>query len=233
MTSVPSKATPGVEGTLQKFFSSPPPMMHGEDAKIYAALYTEVKEEVQPKNILDQATVRDIADHIWHQMRYRRALGAIVNANRRKAVEHILVEVVGLRLGVAQKYADRYFDFNRADLGLSDSGIASRTSYDTKGSFDVAKLLIKHGLDESYIDQLALQISVDVSRKFEDIASWHELRREQIRLEIERRRKNCGPHSNRLTAEEVRVLPNNRRRMRAPVQGNQDGHGKADRRKSS
>jgi hypothetical protein len=189
MSSLPAKAAPR-ESLLQTFFSSPLPMMHGEDSKVYAALLAEVKEEVRPKNFWDQTMVRDVTDHLWLQMRYRRSAGAIINSRRRQALEQLLVESIGLKIAVARKFVDAYFDFNRADLGLIDSGVGSPLLYSIKGHFNVAKLLAKHNLDETCIDQLAVQNSIDILRKLEDIASWHEVRREHIRQEIERRRKD-------------------------------------------
>jgi hypothetical protein len=195
---------------LQKFFSSPPPMMNGESADVYAALLAEVKEQVQPKDILDQIRVRDFTDHVWEQMRYRRSMGVVINAHCRQALLQILIEGVGLSTKTARDLADFYFDVDRRDFGISESnvvtGFASR-----KSSNDVVELLNKHNFDESCIEQLAVQIAADTLKKIDDMAFRHEVRREQICREIERRRKegrSCleSSSTNHLAGKEARAM---------------------------
>jgi hypothetical protein len=177
------------DGLLDKFFTEPPSMMNGEDADLYAALLAEVGALSQPSDIWDQMMVRDVTDHLWQQMRYRRNMGALINIYWRQALEQILIETIGLKGHTARKLADGHFDFDRTKLSLGDSGIGSEALYKIKGPFDVAELLAMHDLDESCIDQLALQISAEILRKLDDLAFRHELRREHILVEIERRRK--------------------------------------------
>jgi hypothetical protein len=197
------------EGMLQKLFSSPPPMMNGESADVYAALLAEVKEQVQPKDILDQIMVRDVTDHVWEQMRYRRSMGVVINAHFRQALLQILIEGVGSSTKTVRDLADFYFDVDRRDLGISESNVVSGFA-SRKSSNDVVELLNKHNFDESSIEQLAVQIAADTLKKIDDMAFRHEFRREQICREIERRRKegrSClESSSNYLPGKEARAM---------------------------
>jgi hypothetical protein len=225
------------DGLLKKLFSEPPSMMNGEDANLYTALRAEIDELMQPRNVLEQMMVKDIADHYWQQNRYRRNMGGLINIYRRQALQQILTETIGLKAEAARKIADSYFDFDRSKFGLDDPSANRIGVYRIKVPFDISKLLAKHNLDESSIDQLALQMSTDAIRKLDDLAFRHELRREQILGDVERRRKERPnrptPSDNNVAVAQVRPLPNTQQMIAPPPPRNHDGDRKANRREPS
>ena len=78
-----------VSDGLRGLFSTPS-LMKGEDPHVYAKLYRQVEEVVQPQDVWDQMDVADITNHFWEQQRYRRCTGTVINSKRRAALERIL-----------------------------------------------------------------------------------------------------------------------------------------------
>ena len=54
----------------------PPPVISGEDPKEYAELLERILSDVKPRDFIETAFVRDIADHIWEVRRLAPAQGA-------------------------------------------------------------------------------------------------------------------------------------------------------------
>jgi hypothetical protein len=202
-------------GSLQRFLSSAPPLANDQDREIYDELYGEVRELVQPKDICDQMMVTDIANHFWEQMRFRRSEAVIIKANLRRALEEFFEEGLGLPRVSARGFADVYFEFERPHRDLSDtiSGlVGSRVEKTREG---VIELLAKFNLDESCLNELAVKASLKDLKRLDDLVLRHELRREQILREVERRREQRSARrvsgGNALLAKEVRVLPRKQR----------------------
>src|SRR5215471_11753322 len=81
--------------SLRRLFSTPS-LMKGEDSNVYAELYAQVEEAVQPQDVFDQMMLTDVTNHFWEQQRYRRCTGTVINSKRRAALEKILHEAIGL-----------------------------------------------------------------------------------------------------------------------------------------
>jgi hypothetical protein len=215
MPSSPMKKTIPA-GMLQRFLSSPPSLTNDEDRHIYNELYAEVYELVQPEDICDQMMVSDVTNHFWVQMRFRRSEAFIINANQRRALEELL-EGLGLKRGSVWRLADAFFGYERRDLNPDDIlDMPFSGSQVAKTRNDVVELLAKYNLDESCIDQLAVKASLEDLKRLDDLALRHELRREQILREVERRREQRSarrvPGGHALPAAEVRALPKKQRR---------------------
>jgi hypothetical protein len=217
---------------LQQFLSSPPSLTNDEDVNIYNELYTSVKELTQPKDVWDQMMVNDVTNHFWEQMRLRRSAAFIIKANRRRALEELLVEGLKLKPATALRLADAYFGYGCGDRDIGellDIGLSGPQAPKTRD--EVVDLLAKYDLDESCIDQLALKASIDDLKRLDDLAFRHEFRREQILREIERRRDQRSTSARDvLPAAEVRALPKTQRKTAATRPRNPDGIGEADRR---
>ena len=50
----------------------PPPLIDGEDAAAYEAIYEQILAAIDPKDVFEQFWVRDLADLIWGALRLRR-----------------------------------------------------------------------------------------------------------------------------------------------------------------
>jgi hypothetical protein len=171
---------------FQRLFSTPS-LMKGEDPDIYAELYARVEEVVQPNDVWDQMMVADIANHFWEQQRYRRCTGTIINSKRRAALETILRKEIGLNSGDAQSVADIYFGLTRFEADSFIRYVDPAQIPQTRAG--VIALLKKHGLLESDIDRVAMEASAEALTALENLAFRHEIRREAIFRELERRRE--------------------------------------------
>jgi hypothetical protein len=172
---------------LEALFSTPS-LMNGEDGEVYAQLYARVEELAQPKDVWDQMMVSDVVNHFWEQQRYRRCTGVIINSKRREALRKILRNGIGLNSEDAQTVADIYFGVRRYEEEEFGGIRYSDPAQIPKTRPGVVNFLKKHGFDESDIDRLAMEIAVDTLADLEDLALKHEIRREAIFRELERRR---------------------------------------------
>jgi hypothetical protein len=174
--------------SLDRLFSTPS-LMNGEDELVYAELYARVEELAQPKDIWGHMMVSDVVNHFWEQQRYRRCTGAIINSGRRSALLKILRDGVGLNPADAMAVADLHFGVVRYEEDYSDSDPAE-IPQTRKG---VTTFLKKRGITEADIDCVAMESSVDTLTAIENLALKHELRREEILRELERRRARRRP----------------------------------------
>jgi hypothetical protein len=166
---------------LQKFFATPS-LMKGEDPAIYAELYAYVEKLVDPRDVWDQMMVSDITNHFWEQQRYRRLTATLINSRRRPALKSMLEDTID---------ENRFQDQNdKVDRYLRDP----------EGE---ANDLQSCGHDVSDIDGVAAELSMKTLIGLENLAFRHELRREAILREVERRREE---RSNQQQAS-VRVRP--------------------------
>jgi hypothetical protein len=172
-----------------------PSLMSGEDPEVYAELYHLVEEVAQPRNLWDQMDVVDVTNHIWEQERCRRCTGTVINLRRRAALQKILHGAIGLNDVDTQTVADIYFGVER----LEEREV---TDYSTqvqipKTRAGVHDLMEKHGFVEADIDRVAMETSVKSLADLENLALKHEIRRERILRELERRRKTRNGKSRR------------------------------------
>jgi hypothetical protein len=172
---------------LNKLFSTPS-LMSGEDPKAYAELYAWVAELADPKDVWDHMMVADVTNHIWEQQRYRRCTGAIIDSRRRAALLKILGEAVGLNPYDAMDIADIHFGVIRYEENDRAQRYSDPAQIPTTPA-EVIQFLKKHGITEEYIDGVAMECSADTLATIENLALKHELRREAILREIERRRE--------------------------------------------
>ena len=175
-----------ISDKLRQLFSTPS-LMKGEDPDVHAELYRRVQEAVQPKDVWDQMMVADTTNHFWEQQRYRRCTGTVINSKRRVALEKIFREGIGLNDADAKTAADIYFGVAR----LEEREV---TDYSTQVRMPTTRAGIVHfmeqqGFLESDIDRIATETSVDTLADLENLAFRHEIRREAIVRELERRRK--------------------------------------------
>lgn len=55
-----------------KALLGPPPLLDGEDAGAYDALYEKIRATVAPCDVLDEIWARDVVDNFWETLRLRR-----------------------------------------------------------------------------------------------------------------------------------------------------------------
>ena len=185
-TSRDSTRSDNISDNLRRLFSTPS-LMKGEDPLVYAELYHWVEEVVQPQDVWDQMMVYDITNHFWEQLRYRRCTGTVINCKRRAALEKILREAIRLNDVDTETAADTYFEVARLEeREVIDYATQVRIPKTRAGVVD---LMEKHGFVETDIDRVATETSVDTLADLEILALKHEIRREAIVRELERRHK--------------------------------------------
>ena len=172
--------------SLRRLFSAPS-LMQGEDSDVYAELYARVEEVVQPQDVMDQMMVTDVTNHFWEQQRYRRCTGTVINTKRRAALERILHGAIGLDEVDTETAADTYFEVARLEeREVTDYSTQVRVPKTRAG---VVAFMEEHGFVETDIDRAAVETSADALTDLENLAFKHEIRREAIVRELERRRK--------------------------------------------
>ena len=171
---------------LRRLFSTPS-LMRGENPDVYAELYARVEEVVQPQDVWDQMMITDITNHFWEQQRYRRCTGTVINSKRRAALKKILHGAIGLNDVDTETAADTYFEVARLEeREVTDYSTQVRIPKTRAG---VVELMEQHGFVESDIDRVAMETSANTLADLESLAFRHEIRREAIIRELERRRK--------------------------------------------
>jgi hypothetical protein len=86
----------------------PPPVMRGEDLDRYRRLQAAVEHEIKPEGIFDQIFVRELADKLWQQQRYRKTIVAITESSYVEALASLLriYQPPGGLLRMAEMMAD-------------------------------------------------------------------------------------------------------------------------------
>jgi hypothetical protein len=168
-----------------------PSLMKGESAEVYAMLYAQVEDVVEPKDVFDQMLVSDITNHFWEQQRIRRCSGIVIDSARRQALVELLTPMVGYSLEDAVSLADIYFGVRNSAMkpGRIPSPELAHRKQPEPTRKDVIAMLEKHGLDECAIDVAATRMSVGWLASFESLILKHEVRRDAILDQIERRRE--------------------------------------------
>ena len=104
----------------------PPAIISGEDPKEYAELLERLYNDVKPRDFIEAAFVRDIADHIWEIRRLRRLKAGLLKAVAHKGLEQILQPLVGWPQSgeVAKKWVQRVPDtLKQVDAVLAQAGL--------------------------------------------------------------------------------------------------------------
>jgi hypothetical protein len=73
---------------LDEFFGRPA-LLKGEDRDNYRELQKEISKSMHPKNFLDALEVQEVIDNIWEGRRFQKMGTTLVDAERRKAFEHL------------------------------------------------------------------------------------------------------------------------------------------------
>lgn len=103
MVALPSRSTEAgspdcppnaIESTDAQALLGRPPILHGEDERIYAELLARVQAAVRPKDILEEIWVRDVVDLLWETLRLRRMKASVVTVATRNALAEILAPIV-------------------------------------------------------------------------------------------------------------------------------------------
>lgn len=66
------------------------PLFEGEDAKGYATLRKQIRDGLNPTDVIDEMWVQDCTDLYWETLRLRRLKVQLIDANLRKGLKPVL-----------------------------------------------------------------------------------------------------------------------------------------------
>ena len=158
----PSASSPDLKSLL-----GPPPLLDGEDAGAYDALYGQILTAVAPRDVLEEIWARDVVDNLWETLRLRRLEVSFMRASAHEGVARLLgPRTTILERGLVGRWAAR----ERAAINKVDG------------------LLKQAGLDQEAIAAQTLALKLDTIERIERMIMQTEGRRNMILREIDRHR---------------------------------------------
>jgi hypothetical protein len=91
----PAKSSNPSELGRQLALFGPPPLIEGEDARVYDELLTQISTAVKPADILEDIWVRDIVDLVWEALRLRRLKANLMTATAVHGLAQLLEPFMG------------------------------------------------------------------------------------------------------------------------------------------
>jgi hypothetical protein len=150
-----------------RFLLGPPPLLEGEDADAYDALYGQIRTAVAPRDVLEEIWARDVIDNLWETLRLRRLKVSFMRASAHEGVARLLgPRTTILERGLVGRWAAR----ERAAINKVDG------------------LLKQAGLDQEAIAAQTLALKLDTIERIERMIMQTEGRRNMMLREIDRHR---------------------------------------------
>ena len=103
-----------------------PPLIPGDDAAGYDTLLARVSGAVRPRNVIEEAWVRDVVDLLWEAVRLRRLKAALMTACADMGLQKLLtgLDVPGDTYELARRWAARELEAaGRVDAILNAAGL--------------------------------------------------------------------------------------------------------------
>jgi hypothetical protein len=163
-----------------------PPLLEGEDPKLYWGLLAALVNEHKPQSATEWIAVHDLMTKLWEERSLRRASAALVHSGRLKAVEYFLSqigtgepseksvyqpeELAAMRARERQRARD-YFGTERKERDLVRSQLA------------------QYGITAAEIHAKATELNSEPLRMFEAMIARRERERRKQRNEDERVRR--------------------------------------------
>lgn len=174
---------PEIPEELRGLFGNPP-LLEGEDPKLYQSLLEAVIKDREPQKFMDWIAIYDLVPTLWEELRLKRASTGIIRVGMLDALEGILgaickdnrIRIPKIPSKTPEQMAFRFFD------------------KDEEERKELRSLLAQYGITEVEIQARAAQLNSDAVQMFEGMISAREKKRRRLRKEqrqIEReRRKN-------------------------------------------
>jgi hypothetical protein len=142
-----------------------PPLLITESREQFASLCRELEQEIEPKNVIEQTFVHDIACITWDILRFRRYKTSIINSSRLAALRGILEQLV----------PDQEYEVHGRAADDLARGWFENNNVKTK----VAKLLRKFQMDETAIEAEAFRLCSEDLERLDRMLTLAEVRREK------------------------------------------------------
>jgi hypothetical protein len=174
------------------------PLLMTESKDEFKRIRDALADEINPRGILEQMYVGDIAYLVWEVLRLRRSKAGIINAAFRKALERVLEQCLR--------------EQGRLDARIEADLLAHKWFTDPRAKKEVAEVLKSFELDETAIEGEAIRKSADDLERIDRLMTSAEARRDKALVCIAQYRGDFGAllraSSNRLVGEKVQQLEN-------------------------
>jgi hypothetical protein len=103
-----------------------PPLVPGDNSAAYDTLLARVTGTVRPRDVLEEAWVRDVVDLLWEAVRLRRFKAALMTACADEGLQKLLtgLDVRGSTYELARRWAARALDaVGQVDAVLNGAGL--------------------------------------------------------------------------------------------------------------
>jgi hypothetical protein len=155
-----------------------PPLLQGEDPKLYQALLDAVIDDRQPKGFEDWIYVYETVTKLWEEQRLRRASAGLLRSGMFRALRYFLIAI-------------------HSDGGLPDFAEARELAFkyfhrDEKERKKVTSLLAQYGITPEALQAKAAQDNSDAVQMFEAMISRREKSRRKLRKEDQGLRRRRG-----------------------------------------
>jgi hypothetical protein len=165
------------------------PLLSTESEQDFAALIAQLKQEIEPRGIIEQMYVADIAALVWEILRLRRCKVATINTGFRGAVWRVVDDLLDHpEMGTAER---KWLD------AVSGDWFSKPTARK-----EVLELLDKFHLDESAIEAEAIRSTFSEFEMFDQMLTLRESRLNKALRSIAEYRdsfaKQVGEVSNRV-----------------------------------
>jgi hypothetical protein len=77
-------------------FLGPAPLLEGEDEAAYNDLLARASAAVKPKDMLEEIWLREIVDHSWESLRFRRLKTELMHVCKKDGLMAVLQPIIGL-----------------------------------------------------------------------------------------------------------------------------------------
>ena len=148
------------------------PLIDGETRADYESFHASCLRTVKPADAIEQVWLQDFIDYTWEAQRLRRMKAALIQANKRRAVERLIRDL-----------ADK-------ETALYDSkSLSKKWSSGEGGAIDFFETLLdQHDLTDASVMAKAVEICLPVLEKIDKLISAYDYRRDAALRELEKRR---------------------------------------------
>jgi hypothetical protein len=172
-----------------------PPLLMTESREDFEQVRNSLEREIQPRGIIEQMYVDDMAYIVWEIRRLRRCKNTIINVAFRTGLERVLKQLF---------WRFRETEFFNDDEEMED--LALRWFVDPQAKKEVSELLGKFQLDESAIEAEAIRESSQSLEQLDRMLRSLEARRDRALALVVEYRVNLA-HQLRDSAERMTQEP--------------------------
>lgn len=197
-TELSTASLPGIPPEILFLFGRPP-LLIGEDRKIYDALLVSVAASLKPYDVVAWLEVRNYVNHIWDRERLRAVKAGILNVARTEGLESVLESI-----GRGRDGKDSW------DVHEAAEKETYKWSIDANSRRKTRERLQQHNLDESDIAAEAFRFRLSEVETLDRMLASVELQCSAALREILRRDEALRDSAGEIIdaeAHEVRLMP--------------------------